>query len=195
MEAGIEGGAGISTAYQFKDKQDYVPQLSYTGGIFFQYQLNNSWALCTNLFYERKDFCMKTEAVGASEKMITVKEFIMSDYLDIPFLVRVSFGRNVRFFLNAGPYFGYLLRQIQLDDVENTTVNQPINRTSIAKKWDMGISAGLGVNIPISKTISLSAELRDNFGLLNTGGPPGASGIKLNSTHLLVGVGYRFGGR
>jgi hypothetical protein len=32
------------------------------------------------------------------------------DYLEIPVLARLAFGRGARFFVNAGPYVGYLVR-------------------------------------------------------------------------------------
>jgi hypothetical protein len=32
------------------------------------------------------------------------------DYVEIPVLARLTFGRKIRFFVDAGPYFGYLVR-------------------------------------------------------------------------------------
>jgi hypothetical protein len=32
------------------------------------------------------------------------------DYVEIPVMARLTFGGRVRFFINAGPYFGYLIR-------------------------------------------------------------------------------------
>ena len=32
------------------------------------------------------------------------------DYIEIPLLVRLSFGKKIRVFMNAGPYIGFLVR-------------------------------------------------------------------------------------
>jgi len=38
------------------------------------------------------------------------------DYLEIPVLVRLTFGDKVRFFLDAGPYIGFLVRAVALTE-------------------------------------------------------------------------------
>ena len=66
------------------------------------------------------------------------------------------------------------------------------NYTSDYKTIDMGITAGIGLAIPINDKFSLSAEIRNNLGLTNISKSSSVTN-KTNSTNLLIGVTYKFG--
>ena len=102
----------------------------------------------------------------------------------------------MKFFINTGPFFSYLIKQTFVN--QGTNIPRTVSdNTNNDKRFDMGITAGLGVAIPIKAKISLSCEIRNNLGLYNVSEVPvyNNGAIKTNSTNLLIGFAYKFGAR
>lgn len=100
------------------------------------------------------------------------------NYLELPVMAHIFFGRRGRFFFNAGPQVGIFLGESEkcnFNPAEMATIEgfPNINRmneqmvTKTVQKYDYGISAGLGGEFNISKKNSLSIEARFYFGLGN----------------------------
>ncbi|HET6995635.1 MAG TPA: porin family protein, partial [Chitinophagaceae bacterium] len=162
-------------------------KLSFTIGVFFQYNINANLALRTNLSFERKGFSFGKRAGHDSiGNPATIKSHVRFDYLCLPLLARASFGKKYRFFINAGPYIGYLIGQA---DVTQTNNDPKVIRKNIAyfDKADLGLSGGAGVEIPLKRYV-LSFEIRDNFGLSNISKLPVINNgtIKTNALNLLI---------
>jgi len=108
------------------------------------------------------------------------------DYLEVPILARLSFGGKVRYFVNAGPYFGLLIRAravtagesalyldeggtqpvivppspdpLVVDLGADTDVIESLNRTNV------GLAGGGGVIYPLG-AVELILEARFQLGL------------------------------
>jgi hypothetical protein len=94
-------------------------------------------------------------------------------------------------FMNAGPYVGYLLKVTLVTDENDIIPHTELDVTDESYKYDFGISAGLGMKIPIKNKISFNVEVRNNLGLVNTRSAPieeEGGAVKTNSTNLLLGV-------
>ena len=65
-----------------------------------------------------------------------------------------------------------------------------LDLTDESKRYDFGISAGLGARIPINDMLAFKVEVRNNLGLVNIISPTieNERVVKTNSTNLLVGV-------
>jgi len=111
------------------------------------------------------------------------------DYLTLPVLLRTSFGKKKRFFVNAGPYLGYLVQQVTVTSGDQIATKREYNNARI-KHVDCGLSTGLGLNLPLSARCIFSVEVRNNRGLCNISSVPvfGDGSIKTNATVLLLGV-------
>jgi hypothetical protein len=175
-------------------KKFHTPAMGFSTGIFFQYNINNVISLRPELAYERKGSVIKVELTDAKGNLTGNGTINFNfNYLVLPVLVRASSGKDVPFFINAGPYIGYLLDQYTITKGDNIpTTTSTI--TSI-KKLDMGFSAGVGLSVPIKRKLVISLEIRNNLGLLNVSQLPVINNgtIRTNSTNILLSLAYKLG--
>jgi len=195
IDIGIEGSPSL-TFLRSKYITNKNVTLGFSGGIFFQFNFKKIFSLRTNISYERKGSALNGEATdeygNSIGKITTHSNF---DYLTLPILVRATFGKKVQYFVSTGPYFGYLLKQtfVSKGDIPKTTSDN----TSNYKCFDIGISTGLGLSVPIKTKFAISFELRSNLGLYNINAVPTVTKepIKTNSINFLFGFMYRLGQR
>ena len=134
----------------------------------------------TNLSFERK---------GWQNKSSSFHEIY--DYLILPVLFKVNFGKKSQTFLNVGPYIGYLLSHYaRFDDYNNIYYFNKDENTKI----DLGITMGFGINIPLSHHFGLTIEIRDNLGLFDIEKSEEGK-TYTNSTIVQLGFVYNFGNR
>jgi hypothetical protein len=108
------------------------------------------------------------------------------DYLEIPVMARLTFGRRVRFFVEAGPYAGYLVRAraltagtsfLYLDELGTMPIVVPpatdpliidlgadTNVRASLKRTNLGLTGGGGLTYPLGRGW-LVLEARFQLGL------------------------------
>ena len=193
FEIGIEGGPSlISLRGNETINNHHKTTIGYSAGFSLQYNFKKIISLRTNIAYEKKGSIVRaerTDIYGNSLGEIDIHTNF--DYLTLPVLVRVTFGENVQYFINAGPYFGHLIKQTFVSEDYNG--QQTIDNTFNDKRFDVGISTGLGISIPIKTKFSASFEIRNNLGLYNVSEVPVLNNgrIKTNSTNFLFGFAYK----
>jgi hypothetical protein len=198
FDIGIEGSPTLT----FLWGNDFInnnhkPTIGFIGGLFFQYNFKKIISLRTNFAIERKGSVLTSETTDINGtrvgELTTNTKF---DYLTFPILVRATFGKKVQYFVNAGPYFGYLIKQTFVYKGTNIST-ATIDNTSNDKIFDMGISTGLGLSVPIKSKFAFSFELRNNLGLYNVNDLPDPQNVivKTNSTNFLLGFTYKLGQR
>ena len=74
-------------------------------------------------------------------------------------MANLHFATNKNWYVNFGPYVGFLLSAKESDD--NIDVKNYFNST------DFGLAAGIGVKIPISNTAKLFFEFEFQGGVTN----------------------------
>jgi hypothetical protein len=163
----------------------------------FNSEINRSFNIAADLNYETKGFLIKnstmTDNAGNDLGEGTTK--VKNNYLTIAIKGRVKFGDKVSYYINAGPYFGYLL-----NSKEYNTPYTPINLggvyyngsekdvTSNFKNIDFGLSAGIGLVLPISNKIQFNTEINNNFGFSNISKYNNT--IKTRSMNFGIGIYY-----
>lgn len=198
FEVGIEAGPSIMTLRG----NAYIDSLNKattrpSGGLSLQYNFSKNLSLRTNIAFERKGSEATGQELDANGDSIGVENAQVNyDYLTMPVLARATFGKKVKYFANAGPYFGYLLKQNMVIKSDNHPTRTE-GDTSLSKRYDIGVSTGLGISVPFLSNISLSFEVRNNLGLINTSAVEvyDDGTIKTNSTNFLIGISYKFGQR
>jgi len=139
------------------------------------------------------------------------------DYLEVPLLVRYTFGGKVRFFLDAGPYFGYLLRAkavtagssaLSLDEAGTMPIIIPPDTEPLQvdlgaetdvmvslKKSNVGLAGGGGVLVPLGPG-DIVLEARFQLGLATLQRFPETDG-QTQTGAVVVSLGYTLplGGR
>lgn len=74
------------------------------------------------------------------------------DYIEMPFLTHIYFGRNFRFNVQLGPKIGYLFNEkILIDASPNSTREQHLKPAHNA--FDYGFCAGLGFSLIIQQQV------------------------------------------
>jgi len=198
FDVGVEGSPSLI----FLRGNDIIdnlhkPTIGFSGGLFFQYNFKKVVSLRTNIAFERKGSVLSSQTTDINgDPLGEITTNTNFDYLTLPILVRATFGKKVQFFVNAGPYFGYLIKQIFVSKGDNIPTTTSDN-TSLDKRFDTGISTGLGLSIPIKTKFAFSFEVRNNLGLYNVSAVPVANNgtIKTNSTNFLLGFTYKLGQR
>ena len=194
---GIEGGPSLISLHGNDMVESYDDlSLGFSGGLSFQYNFSKLVALRTNISFERKGLTTKNQATDEYGNPIGELTFHSNfNYLTIPLLGRLTFGKKINFYINAGPYLGYLLNQKDITEAFGEYPKSELDNTDNFKRLDFGITSGLGMNFPIQEKFLLNFEIRNNLGLTNISSVPvyNDGSIKTNSTNLLIGIVYRIG--
>jgi hypothetical protein len=167
---------------------DYDPSPGYSIGLSFEYFMSDQFSLKSGLAYEMKgaesDIFLTDNYGNPSGTDILIFHY---NYLTLPVMGSFSTKGKVKFYINAGPYFGFLINQKLKSSLENTDI------TNQSKRLDFGLSCGLGLNIPIGKKLLLDLGLRENLGLKNISdlNYNYDSRIATNSFGLLIGLKYK----
>lgn len=113
INIGIEGGLSRVRLYGDgvgKEYKHFAP--GYAAGLSFQYNFTSILSIRSGLTLERKGTTAENVIIPDTSGNNFMKSDIRlrSDYLIVPILVGATYGKKVNFFVNAGPYLGYLLR-------------------------------------------------------------------------------------
>lgn len=199
FEVGLEMGPSLISlrGNDFLDKNNDI-SFGFSSGFTFQYNFPKLISIRTNISFERKG--LTTQGTATDEYGNQIGEITFHskfDYLTIPLLVRLTFGKKINFFINAGPYIGYLIQQKNVIEAFGEYPKTETDNTDNFKRTDFGITTGLGARFPIKSKLFLSLEIRNNLGLTNISSVPVVNDgtIKTNSTIILIGIEYRFGTR
>lgn len=126
------------------------------------------------------------------------------NYIQIPLLAHIYFGRRGRFFFNAGPEIGFYLSSStkanfnpsdihNLPDFPTNHKNTDEMQMRINQKIDFGISAGIGGEFFVNPRHSMNLECRFYYGLgnvLKSGRQEAFSAS--NAMSVMATVGYWF---
>ena len=191
----IEGGPSIIKLRGNEYMEAYYKStLGFAAGLGLQIvQPKSIFSFKTNIFYEKNgaisDEILLYDETGQIAG--TVSNSITYNYITIPGLLRITTRSQNKFFINFGPYVGFLLKEV--DQIKGIGLSQKTDATNLNNKMDGGISFGAGFQIPVKEKWLLSAELRDNIGFYDINNSPRSKGgsVQTNSTNFLAGVAYR----
>lgn len=167
---GVKGGVDFSKVFF----NPTVKQSMATGmnmGVMFRYVEESHFGLIAELNFAQRGWSENFE--GAPYNYTRTL-----DYLELPVMAHIFFGRRGKFFFNAGPQVGLFLGEktnANFDPKDMATLpdfpyHNRMNEQmllDVSQKLDYGISAGLGGEFNINKRNSLMVEARFYFGLGN----------------------------
>ena len=114
----------------------------FNAGVAADYYFSDRWSMKGKLIYDQKGW--DNDNLGNGKTNINL------DYLTVPVMANWHFGSKRNWYLNFGPYVGFLMSAedskngIDLKDTFNTT--------------DFGLAFGIGVKIPVSDKLKISLE-------------------------------------
>lgn len=167
---GVKGGAEFSEVF-FNPNVRQKFALGFTGGVMFRYIEENHFGLIAELNFAQRGWSENFEDAPYNYTRTT-------NYIELPVLAHIFFGRRGRFFFNAGPQVGlYLGDKVKANFDPKDMANLPDfpykNRMNeqmlleVKQKIDYGISAGLGAEFNVTRRNSISIEARFYYGLGN----------------------------
>lgn len=169
VAAGVKGGADLSRMFFNPSvKQGFKP--GAMAGVMFRYIEENHFGLIAELNFVQRGWKENFEEAPFSYSRTM-------NYLMLPVLAHIYFGRRGRFFVNAGPEISLRLSDSYKADFDVTKAPDiegfPKYHTTeqysepIKQKVDYGICAGLGGEFSVNRRNSLALEVRFYYGLGN----------------------------
>lgn len=172
ISVGVNGGAAFNTMFfQPSIKQNMM--IGATGGVTFRYISEKYFAMICGVQlevnYTQKGWEERFEDSNGNEDTSLGYQHKM-DYLEIPFLAHLAFGKRTQFFLNLGPQIGFLINDKETFSgklAENSKLqhSQEEYHKRIDNKFDYGITAGGGLEIRTRKAGNFLIEGRYYYAL------------------------------
>lgn len=198
IKFGIQGGLNYSSFRGYDSFVDDNPGFASLFGVSLQHQIQDNLSIKVDLNYERKTQNSKgvVEVLNPNvptEPMEGTYRFKTTSYLNyivLPIMLKFSFSSDKSFYINGGPYLGYLLKSgIKSKSNIPGVINAYDEDTDRKKSLDFGLSAGIGKEFKLDANHQIYIELRDNLGLENISKTEVINNgtIKTNSVNLLVG--------
>ncbi len=167
---GAKGGVDLSQV-MFNPSVHQKFAMGMTAGVMFRYIEENHFGLIAELNFAQHGWQENFEDAPYNYTRTT-------DYIELPVLAHIFFGRRGRFFFNAGPQVGLYLgdhvsanfNPAEMSQLPGFPIRNRINdqmKMEITQKFDYGITAGLGAEFNLNRRNSLSIEARFYFGLGN----------------------------
>lgn len=170
MTVGVKAGMDMSRMF-FNPTVNQKMPFGATAGVTFRYIEENHFGIIAELNFVQRGWEEDFENAPYKYKRTL-------NYLQLPVLAHIYFGRRGKFFFNAGPEFGLLLgestsanfdpaKMAELPDFPNINRMNTQMMLSAQNRIDYGISAGLGAEFNISELHALNVEARFYYGLGN----------------------------
>jgi Outer membrane protein beta-barrel domain len=213
LKFGVQAGLNYATLWGYDLPSYYEPfykespDFGFLAGLSCEYKIKEKLSLRVELSYERKtqksDKTIYIEDISYEPQMNTLSgetEFTTKknyNYLVLPIMLKYNFKDSKSFYLNGGPFIGFLLQSNLTNNLDPRILGLNNESKTMTTKnnnlTDIGFSLGFGKTFDINPKSSIFIELRDNIGLVNTSKFKafGNGTYKTNSLNLIVG--YTFG--
>jgi opacity protein-like surface antigen len=150
-------------------------------GISAKIPLSGIWSIKGKVIFDQKGWSdgFLSNADGTVINNINFQ----LNYITIPIMVNWEFGKKKNWYLNFGPYAGFLLGATETST--STDVKSDFNSN------DFGLSYGLGVKIPVSNRLKLFFEYNGQSGISNIiKGTPNSIVVQNFRSAINVGINF-----
>ena len=129
--------------------------IGFNAGVSGDYYFSNRWSIKAKLSYDQKGWTQGVGLFGEPDGFET--GHLTLNYLTVPLMANWHFGKTRNWFLDVGPYAGFLM-------------NASLNNADIKprfKSTDFGFAFGIGVKFPIAEKAKLFLEYDAQTSLTN----------------------------
>lgn len=159
IEFGFNSGVNLSKVSDSRSNSELA--VGFNIGTSVDYFFSNRWSLKFKLVYDQKGWDNGFVLDPTTDPMLPtyVETDFNLDYLTFPIMANWHFGKKRNWYLNFGPYAGFLVgaQETRFD----SNLKEDFSPT------DFGISVGIGVKIPLSKGLKISFEYEGQEGVTN----------------------------
>lgn len=152
VEFGFNIGYNSSAVSDSHESSDSGSGLNIGGSV--DYYFSNSWSIKGKLIYDQKGW--DNDYIEGSNGLIYATNFNVN-YLTVPVMANWHFGNTKNWYLEFGPYVGFLL------NAKDTRFDTDV--TDAFKSTDFGLALGIGVKIPLNDQLKLFFEFEGQGGL------------------------------
>jgi hypothetical protein len=156
----------------------------FNAGLTAEHYFSDSWSIKSKLLYEQKGWGNGYLLVNANTLITsyTVTNYQVN-YLTIPVLANWHFGHTKNWYLNFGPYLGFLLNAKATNG--NLDVKQYFNSA------DVGLDVGIGIKFPIATKTKFFIEINGSGGITDVSND-NVSGYTFRNSVSSINVGLNF---
>ncbi len=155
---------GFNLGYNMSDIGNNANDISEEGsginvGLAADYFFSDRWSIKGKLIYDQKGWdngFIDILSFDPANPLTRYRTDFNLNYLTVPVMANWHFGKKRNFYLDFGPYVGFLL------SADETTFNNNVDE--YFNSIDFGISFGIGVKIPVSDKLKISFELEEQDG-------------------------------
>lgn len=170
VSLGVKAGADMSRVF-FTPSTPQKFHVGSVAGVTFRYVEESHFGLQAELNFVQRGWNEDFEQAPYYYRRTI-------NYIELPVLAHIYFGRRGRFFVNLGPQVALCLGSSEsanfdpahtqdLPDFPNTNRNNSQMTLPVTQKVDFGISAGLGGEFNLSPKNIISLEARFYYGIGN----------------------------
>lgn len=149
VEFGVNIGYNISNITNNDERISSDSGNGLNVGVAADYFFSDRWSIKGKLIYDQKGWDNDNLGFGVTN--------INLDYLTVPVMANWHFGSKRNWYLNFGPYVGFLMNA---EDTRSKIDLKPLLNTT-----DFGLAFGIGVKIPVSDKLKVSLEYDGQSGL------------------------------
>jgi opacity protein-like surface antigen len=166
----VEFGAnvGLNRSYVSNTKGSTDPLMGFNIALLADYYFSDRWSIKGKLIYDQKGWAngfINFEQLYYNPQYdpiiygTIITDFNL-DYITIPVMANWHFGKKRNWYLNFGPYVGFLVAA--KDSKLKYTFNEEFQNT------DIGLALGIGVKIPVSDKLKIYFEYEEQDGFVDT---------------------------
>jgi len=149
-------GLNISNVSKIDSYEGTSSKISYNIGASAEYYFSDRWGIKAKIIYDRKGWADGFIDGYDYNLLITNVDFKLN-YLTIPIMANWHFGSTRKWYLNFGPYVGFLLNVTE--DWSGSDLSGSF------KPVDFGLAYSIGYKFPISEEVKLFVEYDAQSGL------------------------------
>ena len=143
----------VSTSDNFGDEPDTYS--NFNAGASADFYFSDRWSIKVKGLYDGKGFSKAIVTLPEGDFVTDVK----LNYITVPVMANWHFGSKRNWYLNFGPYVGFLIA------AKETRFN--IDLKENFKSTDAGLAFGIGVKIPVSDKLRIFFEFDGQGGFSN----------------------------
>ena len=176
-------GKNVSVLPQTKDNTDkYKSSPGFTSGVTIKFFLDENLSILTGTWYERKGYNLNYKGDQIAyyhevQSYPTVESNVQLDYLTIPLMVDLEFGKKVISHINFGAYFSLLQNafaegfRLYQNEYNSGYRNEKQYFNESLDYWfdntDSGIMLAYRLDVPVFKWASSFVAINQSIGIKN----------------------------
>ena len=151
-------GIGYNAAYVTSSNQSTASTSGFNFGVSLDNYFSDRWSLKVKAVYDQKGWANGFLTLGnTTYNNVDYKV----NYITVPVMANWHFGKTRNWYLNFGPYVGFLT-------TANVGIpNLIVDVKSLFSSTDVGLDAGIGIKFPVSNKSKLYIEYDGQSGFGN----------------------------